>query len=155
MLDFDLADLYMVEAKRLKAAVRRNIKRFPQDFMYELTQEEFQSLRTQFASLKIGRGLHPKYPPYAFTEQGIAMLSGVLHSERAIEMNIAIMRAFIAIRQFVLQYNDLAEQIIEIKQSVTSHSEQLSQIYDAIENLLGEKAAQKNWSERERIGFKK
>ena len=86
-------------------------------------------------------------------QQGIAMLSGILHSEKAIEMNIAIMRAFIAIRQFVLQYNDLAEQIIEIRQSVTNHNEQLSQIYDAIENLLDEKAEQKKWSDRERIGF--
>lgn len=156
MLDFDLAELYLVETRRLKEAVRRNIKRFPPDFMYELTQQEYRSLRSQFATLeKKGRGAYTKYLPFAFTEQGISMLSGVLHSERAIEMNIAIMRAFIAIRQFVLQYNDLAEQIIEIKQSVTSHSEQLSQIYDAIENLLDEKAAQKNWSERERIGFKK
>lgn len=83
------------------------------------------------------------------------MLSGVLHSERAIEMHIAIMRAFIAIRQFLLQYNDLAEQIIEIKQSVSNHNEQLSQIYDAIEGLLEEKAEQKRWAERELIGFKK
>ena len=108
MLDFDLAEMYMVEAKRLKAAVRRNIRGFPPDFMYELTQEECQSLRTQFASLKIGRGLHPKYHPYAFIEQGIATLRGVLHSEKsekAIERNIDIMRASITIRQFVLQYN--------------------------------------------------
>jgi hypothetical protein len=155
ILDFDLAVLYMVEAKRLKTAVRRNIQRFPPDFMFELTQQEYLSLRTQFESLKKGRGLHPKYPPFAFTEQGIAMLSGVLRSERAIEMNIAIMRAFIAMRQFVLQYNDLAEQIVEIRQSVSNHNEQLNQIYGAIENLLDEKAEQKNWVERERIGFRK
>lgn len=156
MLDFDLAELYLVETRRLKEAVRRNIKRFPPDFMYELTQQEYRSLRSQIATLeKKGRGAYTKYLPFAFTEQGISMLSGVLHSERAIEMNIAIMRAFIAIRQFVLHYNDLAEQILEIRQSVTNHNEQLSQIYDAIENLLDEKAAQKNWSERERIGFKK
>lgn len=83
------------------------------------------------------------------------MLSGVLYSERAIEMHIAIMRAFIAIRQFLLQYNDLAEQVIEIKQSVSDRNEQLSQIYDAIEGLLEEKAEQKRWAERELIGFKK
>ena len=154
MLDFDLALLYMVETKRLKEAVRRNIKRFPPDFMYELTYEEYNSLRSQFATLKEkGRGEHAKYLPFAFTEQGIAMLSGVLHSERAIEMNIAIMRAFISLRQFVFQYNDLANQIIEIKQSVSNHNEQLSQIYEAIENLLDEKVKQKAWSERERIGF--
>lgn len=83
------------------------------------------------------------------------MLSGVLSSERAVEMHIAIMRAFIAIRQFILQYNDLADQIIEIKRSVSNHNEQLSQIYNAIENLLDEKAEQKKWAERELIGFKK
>ncbi len=156
MLDFDLAELYMVETRRLKEAVRRNIKRFPPDFMYELTQTEYRFLRSQIATLeKKGRGTYTKYLPFAFTEQGISMLSGVLHSERAIEMNIAIMRAFIAIRQFVLQYNDLAEQIIEIKQSVTNHNEQLNQIYNAIENLLDEKTEQKKWSNREPIGFKK
>ena len=155
MLDFDLAILYMIENKRLKEAVRRNIKRFPPDFMYELTQQEYQSLRTQFASLEIGRGKYAKYPPFAFTEQGIAMLSSVIHSERAIEMNISIMRAFVAIRQFVLQYNDLAEQIVEIKQSVSNHNEQLNQIYNAIETLLDEKVEQKTWADRPRIGFVK
>lgn len=156
MLDFDLAALYMVETRRLKEAVRRNKLRFPPDFMYELTQQEYLSLRSQIATLeKKGRGAYAKYLPFAFTEQGISMLSGVLHSERAIEMHIAIMRAFIAIRQFLLQYNDLAGQIIEIKQSVSNHNEQLSQIYDAIEGLLEEKAEQKRWAERELIGFKK
>lgn len=156
MLDFDLAVLYMVETRRLKEAVRRNKLRFPADFMFELTKQEYLSLRSQFAALeKKGRGAYAKYLPFAFTEQGISMLSGVLHSERAIEMHIAIMRAFIAIRQFLLRYNDLAEQIIEIKQSVSNHNEQLSQIYDAIEGLLEEKAEQKRWAERELIGFKK
>lgn len=153
MPDFDLAALYMVETKRLKEAVRRNMKRFPPDFMYELTPQEYQSLRTQIATLEIGRGKYSKYPPFAFTEQGIAMLSGVLHSEKAIEMNIAIMRTFIAIRQFALQYNDLAEQIVGIKQSVSNHNEQLNQIYNAIETLLDEKVEQKTWADRERIGF--
>jgi hypothetical protein len=156
MLDFDLAALYMIDNRRLKEAVRRNIQRFPPDFMYELTQKEYQFLRSQFATLeKKGRGKYTKYLPFAFTEQGIAMLSGVLHSDRAIEMNISIMRAFIAIRQFVLQYNDLAEQIVEIKQSVSNHNEQLDQIYNAIENLLDEKVEQKTWANRERIGFVK
>ena len=99
--------------------------------------------------------MHPIYPPFAFRERGIAMLSGVLHSEKAIEMNIAIMRTFITIRQIALQYNDLAQQIVEIKQSVTNHSEQLNRIYYAIENLLDEKTEQKAWTNRERIGFKK
>ncbi len=155
MLDFDLAELYMVENRRLKEAVRRNIQRFPPDFMYELTQQEYQSLRSQIATLKTGRGMHAKYSPFAFTEQGIAMLSGVLHSERAIEMNIAIMRAFIAIRQFTLQYDDLAEQIVEIRETVSNHNDQLDQIYGAIEKLLDKKTEQKIWAARERIGFRK
>ena len=156
MLDFDLAALYMVEAKRLKAAVRRNNQRFPPDFMFELTQDEYNSLRTQFASLeKKGKGSHPKYLPYAFTEQGIAMLSGVLHSDRAVEMNIAIMRAFIVLRQIALQYKELAQQIIEIKRSVDNHNEQLNQIYEAIENLLDTNIEKQEWKDRERIGFMK
>ncbi|HLA51624.1 MAG TPA: ORF6N domain-containing protein, partial [Thermodesulfobacteriota bacterium] len=93
MLDSDLAEIYEVPAKRLNEQVRRNIKRFPPDFMFQLTPEEFTSLRSQNATLKIGRGQHRKYLPYAFTEQGVAMLSGVLNSERAIDVNVAIMRA--------------------------------------------------------------
>lgn len=102
MLDFDLAEMYGMETKRLKASVRRNIKRFPPDFMFELTQEEYLSLRTKISSLKNGgRGQHPKYMPFAFTEQGVAMLSSVLNSDIAIEVNIAIMRAFVAVRQLI------------------------------------------------------
>jgi hypothetical protein len=99
--------------------------------------------------------MHAKYPPFAFTEQGIAMLSGVLHSDRAIEMNIAIMRAFITIRQFTLRYDHLADQIVEIRETVSNHNDQLEQIYGAIENLLDKKTEQKTWAERERIGFRK
>ncbi len=154
MIDYDLAFLYGVETKRLKEAVRRNHDRFPDDFMFVLTVEEFRFLRSQFATLKTrGRGAHTKYLPFAFTEQGIAMLSGVLNSPKAIAMNIAIMRAFIALRQFIFQYDGLASQIIEIKNTVSNHNEQLNQIYTAIENLLYEKAVQKTWEERDRIGF--
>lgn len=155
MMDFDLANLYQVETRRLKEAVRRNIRRFPPDFMYELTDNEYRSLRSQIATLKIGgRGAHSKYLPFAFTEQGIAMLSSVIHSDRAIDMNISIMRAFIAMRRFLYQYNELTEQIIDIRQSVANHNEQLTQIYDAIENLLDEKQEQNSWEGRERIGFR-
>lgn len=154
MLDFDLAELYMVETRRLKEAVRRNRQRFPIDFMFELTGPEYQFLRSQIATLETkGRGKHTKYLPFAFTEQGIAMLSGVLHSDIAISMNISIMRAFIAIRQFTMQYNDLAEQILEIRQSVSDHQDQLTLIYGAIQKLLEEKAKKKSWDEREKIGF--
>jgi hypothetical protein len=96
-----------------------------------------------------------RYMPYAFTEQGIAMLSGVLHSDKAINMNIAIMRAFVEIRRIVFRQNDLREQLREVKEKLGEHDAQLNHIYDAMENLLDEKAAQRKWDERERIGFKK
>lgn len=94
MLDFDLAELYEIETRILKQAVRRNIERFPQDFMFELTTEELMSLRSQIVILKKSRGGHSKYLPFAFTEQGVAMLSSVLNSYKAIQVNITIMRAF-------------------------------------------------------------
>jgi len=168
MLDRDLADLYEIETKSLNLAVRRNIKRFPPDFMFQLTKEEYDSLRfqietletnnplrSQIATLKTGRGQHSKYLPYAFTEQGVAMLSGVLNSDKAINMNIAIMRAFVEIRKILLMQNDLKEQLRELKDQVGNHDAQLNQIYDAIENLLDEKVSQRKWEERERIGFNK
>ena len=109
----------------------------------------------QNETLKKGRGEHSKYLPYAFTEQGVAMLSGVLNSDKAINMNIAIMRAFVEIRRLALKQNDLKIQLEEIKHRLGEHDMQLNSIYDAIENLLDEKAAQRKWDERERIGFKK
>ena len=93
--------------------------------------------------------------PYAFTEQGVAMLSGILNSDKAISMNIAIMRAFVEIRRIVLQQGDIKEQLKAIQQRIGEHDSQLSAIYDAIENLLDDKVAQKKWEERDRIGFKK
>jgi phage regulator Rha-like protein len=92
-------------------------------------------------------------PPYAFTEQGVAMLSGILNSDKAINMNIAIMRAFVEVRRIVLQQSDLKQQLKEIKERLGEHDAQLNQIYDAMENLLDEKAAQRKWDERDRIGF--
>ena len=168
MLDFGLAHLYEVETKALNQAVKRNLKRFPADFMFRLTLAEWQamrsqsvtasestSLRSQSVTLNSGRGQHSKYSPYAFTEQGVAMLSGILNSDKAINMNIAIMRAFVEIRRITLQQNDITEQLKEIQQRISEHDIQLSSIYDALENLLDEKAAQRKWDERERIGFKK
>jgi len=174
MLDFDLAQLYEVETKVLNQAVKRNIQRFPEDFMFQLTKEEFETLKTtdflrsqfvtlenntplrpQIASLKTGRGRYSKYTPYAFTEQGVAMLSGILKSDKAINMNIAIMRAFVEVRKIFLQKMDIKEQLKEIKERLGEHDVQLNQIYDAMENLLDEKAVQRKWEERERIGFKK
>ena len=101
MLDYDLAEMYGMETRTLKQAVRRNMNRFPSDFMFELTKEEYASLRSQSVTLKKGRGQHSKYLPYAFTEQGVAMLSSILNSDIAIEVNIAIMRTFVAVRRLV------------------------------------------------------
>ena len=167
MLDRDLANLYQVETKRLTEAVKRNSKRFPIDFMFQLTKEEWEhlrfqieiledsdSLRPQIATLKKGRGQHSKYLPLVFTEQGVAMLSGILNSDKAIAMNIAIMRAFVEIRRILIQENDLRVQLKAIKDRLGAHDAQLNQIYDAMENLLDEKAAGRNWDERGRIGFK-
>lgn len=108
MLDVDLAEMYGVETKRLKESVRRNINRFPSDFMFELTQPEWQNLRTQFASSNKG-GI--RYLPFAFTEQGVAMLSGLLNSEMAITVNINIMRAFVAVRNYLYHYAELSKEI--------------------------------------------
>lgn len=168
MLDRDLAIHYNIETRILNQAVKRNPKRFPPDFMFQLTKEEFESLRSQIetldssnsltsqiVTLKTGRGKHTKFMPYAFTEQGVAMLSGVLNSDKAIEMHVAIMKAFVEIKKIVLRPTDLKEQMKEIKERLGEHDAQLNQIYDAMENLLDEKAAQRKWEDRERIGFKK
>jgi hypothetical protein len=166
MLDRDLASLYEIETKFLNLAVKRNIERFPPDFMFQLTKEESELLRLQLATLKSqeplrlqiatskGKGGN-RYLPYVFTEQGIAMLSGVIHSDIAINMNIAIMRAFVAVRQVLIKQSDIKQQLKEIKERIGEHDVQLNQIYNAIENLLDEKAAQRKWEERDRIGFKK
>lgn len=153
LLDRDLAELYEVETGYLKRQVKRNIERFPGDFMFELTPKEYNSLRSQIGILN--RGAHAKYLPFAFTEQGVAMLSGVINSPKAIEMNIAIMRAFVETRKLLHSNKKIAEQIQQLFDRVGEHDTQLAAIYDAIENLLDEKAAQKKWEERERIGFKK
>ncbi|HWB91032.1 MAG TPA: ORF6N domain-containing protein [Puia sp.] len=179
MLDRDLAALYETETGALNLAVKRNIKRFPSDFMFQLTKEEYDSLRFQNETLNNdpqslrfqiesldpqslrsqnetsnARGRHSKYLPYAFTEQGVAMLSGILRSDKAINMNIAIMRAFVEVRRILLKNMDLRDQIKELKDRIGEHDMQLSHIYDAMENLLDEKAGQKKWEDRERIGFK-
>nr|WP_315145798.1 ORF6N domain-containing protein [uncultured Flavobacterium sp.] len=145
MLDFDLALLYNIENKRLKASVRRNINRFPEDFMFELTEMEFTNLRTKFSSSSYG-GL--RYMPFAFTEQGIAMLSSVLNSDKAIEVNISIIRAFVTFRQFSLTYNELKDRIIEIES-------QFPDIYKALNYLVDKDAVSKNNEERNKIGYKK
>ena len=123
MLDFDLAEIYGVETKRLKEQVRRNIERFPDDFMFELTRDEYNSLRSQIATLEIGRGKYSKYLAFAFTEQGVAMLSTVLNSKLAIAANIRITRAFVVVRQLILnpptdRVSGLERQMLELKQYI-------------------------------------
>ena len=151
ILDVDLAGLYEVDTNYLKRQVRRNIMRFPEDFMFELTMEEFQNLRSQFGTSSWGGS---RYRPMAFTEQGVAMLSGVINSEKAIAMNIAIMRAFVEIRKIVIGNKSIAAQLELLKEKLGEHDVQLSQIYDTIENLLDEKSEKKTWDNRKKIGFK-
>lgn len=144
ILDRDLAELYRVETRTLKQAVRRNIKRFPDDFMFELSKEEDGLLRSQTVILK-GRGQHAKYRSFAFTEQGVAMLSSVLKSERAIEVNIAIMRAFVQMRQMLSSQAEL-KQKLEVMES--KYDEQFRIVFDAIRQLLV-----KNEKPKRKIGF--
>ena len=165
MLDRDLAILYEIETRVLNQAVKRNIKRFPEDFMFRLAKAEYEAIKFQNNTtderFDMSSQFVMTYPdkrpskalPYAFTEQGVAMLSGVINSEKAISMNIAIMRAFVAVRQVLLKQNDIREQLKEIKERIGEHDVQLNQIYEAMENLLDEKAAQRKWEERDRIGF--
>jgi hypothetical protein len=134
LLDRDLAELYGVETKQLKRAVRRNIKRFPSDFMFELTREEYNSLRGQFGTLK--RGAHSKYLPMAFTEQGVAMLSSVLNSAQAIEVNIAIMRAFVQLRKMIASNEELARKLEELEHKIAQHDEDIGLIFEAIRELM-------------------
>jgi hypothetical protein len=152
MLDFDLAELYETETKYLKRTVKANIRRFPSDFMFELTKLEYDSLRCNFSTLEIkGRGKYAKYLPFAFTEQGVAMLSGILNSDKAIEVNIAIMRAFVFMRQYALTHKDLTEKLQELE---NKYDKQFKDVYDAINFLLQKDIQETVQKQRKRIGFK-
>ena len=174
MLDSDLAELYEVEVSQLKRQVRRNIDRFPEDFMFELTRDEYDALRCQNGTIKSGRGQHSKYLPFAFTEEGVAMLSGMLKSRTAVQVNINIMRAFVAIRHAMasmqlsnLHYEQLShkvdqlnahvEEILHDQNDINDQQEQtnnevalqIEAINDALDQLRDEKA-----KPRKTIGFK-
>jgi len=142
MLDRDLARLYGVKTKRLNEQMRRNKKRFPDDFMFRLSREETESLRSQFATLNnmksdnSRRGKHIKYLPYVFTEQGVAMLSSVLNSERAIQVNILIMRAFTKLREILLTHKELALKIEQLEKKYAEHDKTIKDIFEAIRQLL-------------------
>jgi phage regulator Rha-like protein len=144
MLDSDLAKLYGVTTKRLNEQVRRNLKRFPSDFMFQLSNEEAVSLRSQFATSKRGGR---RYLPYAFTEQGVAMLSTVLNSERAIEVNIQIMRAFVKLREIIASNKALAKRLDELE---SKYDEQFKAVFDAIRELMTPPEPKKR-----KIGFRR
>lgn len=151
MLDFDLAELYEVENRALKQAVKRNIDRFPDDFMFQLTKTQLQEVITNCDNLPKALKYSPS-TPYAFTEQGVAMLSSVLKSKKALQVNVAIIRAFVATRQFALTYNELAEKIAKLERK---NNKQFKDVYDALNLLLNENEEQEDWKCRERIGYKK
>ncbi len=147
MLDFDLAALYEVSTKAFNQAVKRNINRFPPDFMFQLNQKEFENLRSQIVTSSWGGR---RYSPFAFTEQGVAMLSSVLNSEKAIEVNIAIMRTFVLIRQYALNYKELAE---KIKKLESRYNKNFKQVFAALELLLQDKQEQEELKNRTPIGY--
>ena len=149
MLDFDLAELYETETKYLKRSVRANMRRFPNDFMFELSKIEWETLRCNFSTSNKRGGT--RYLPFAFTEQGVSMLSSVLGSEKAIDVNIAIMRAFVFMRQYALTHKDLTEKLREIE---TKYDKQFKDVYDAINFLLQKDKQQTAQQSRKRIGFK-
>ena len=134
MLDRDLARLYGVPTKRLNEQIRRNIRRFPEDFMFRLTIAEAISSRSQIATLKQGQNI--KYLPHAFTEQGVAMLSSVLNSERAIQVNIAIMRAFVKLRCILATHKELAHKLEELEGKIERHDSEIQAIFEAIRQLM-------------------
>ena len=146
MLSTDLAQLYEVEPRALVQAVKRNQDRFPKDFMFQLSAAEFRSLKSQIVILKQGRGQHAKYPPYAFTEQGVAMLSSVLGSKRAIQVNIAIMRAFVRLREILATHKVLSQ---KIEQMESRYDSRFRVVFDAIRKLMEPPAK----ARRRAVGF--
>ena len=162
MLDFDLAGLYEVETKVLNQSVKRNIKRFPPDFMFRLTKDEFESLKSQFVTSNKLNSLHIETSsekrggnrrlPYAFTEQGLAMLSGILNSEKAINVNIAIMRAFVYLKQFALTNKELTD---KLKKLESKTNKKFKDVYDALDYLLQKDKLESEQKTRVRIGFKR
>lgn len=163
MMDSELAELYCVETRVLNQAVKRNPERFPEDFMFQLTKEEWdnlntyiitssegESLRSQTVTLEKGRGKHRKFLPYVFTEQGVAMLSSVLNSPTSIQVNISIMRVFVKMRQWAANYEGLLQKIDELSRNQSEHNEHIRNIYQIIEELV-----RPALTERKPIGFRR
>jgi len=136
MIDEDLAELYNVSTGRLNEQVKRNLDRFPKNFMFQLSKTEYNTLRSQIAILKTGRGRHRKFLPYAFTEQGVAMLSSVLKSKRAVQVNIQIMRAFVKLREILSTHKELAQKLKELELKIDSHDQKIQTIFEVINQLL-------------------
>ena len=152
MLASDLAELYQVETKVLNQQVKRNIRKFPDRYMFRLTKDEYDRLRSQNVTLK--RGQHSKYLPYAFTEHGILMLSSVLNSERAERVNILIIDTFIRLREILFLNKDMAHQIEKILNKLDDHDNQISVIFEYLKQLEQSKREETDFKERKRIGFK-
>ena len=150
MLDSDLAELYIIETKQLKRQVRRNIERFPDDFMFELSAVEYEILRSQIGTLK--QGEHSKYLPMAFTEQGVAMLSSVLNSPTAIKVNIQIIRVFTKIREALTDNLNIKIEIEEIKKKLSHQSKNIELVFSYLDELIDK---QEKPTERNKIGYKK
>ena len=148
MLDSDLAALYEVPTKRLNEAVRRNLERFPEDFMFQLTTEELENLKSQIATSSSSHGGR-RFQPYAFTEHGVAMLSSVLSSKRAVALNILIVRAFVRLREFLMTHHDLARKLEDVERTQQEHGSHIQHIYDCIDGLLEPPPG----PSRRRIGF--
>lgn len=136
MLDSDLAGLYQVTTKALNQAVRRNLDRFPADFMFQLNNEELENWRSQIVTSNPGARMGLRRPPFAFTEHGVAMLSSVLRSERAAQVNILIVRAFVRLREYLGTHKDLARKLEDVERTQQEHGEHIQQIHDHIRNLL-------------------
>lgn len=149
MLDRDLAELYEVPTKRLNEQVRRNRKRFPEDFMFQLSKKELENWRSHFATSNSTSKMGLRRRPYAFTEQGVAMLSSVLNSDRAIDVNIAIMRTFVRLRQMLSTSKELARKLADLQRKLGEHDDKFAVVFDAIRQLMAPPPA----STRRRIGY--
>lgn len=149
ILDTDLAALYGVTPKRLNEQVKRNRERFPPDFMFQVTTEENDSLRSQFATLKAGRGQHRKYLPYVFTEHGAIMAASVLNSPKAVEMSILVVRAFVRLRSILATHRHLAAKLDELERKLSTHDQQIVALFDTIRKLMAPPS-----SSAKKIGFR-
>ena len=152
MLDMDLAKLYEVETRVLKQAVRRNRDRFPEDFMFELTKDEWNIIRSQLVMFKNGQGKFPKYLPFVFTEQGVAMLSAVLNSEYAVRISVKIMRAFVALRQWALNHQEISERLNTMEKQF---GQKFTDIDQVLNYLIKKDQQLTQQTTRKQVGYKK